>query len=246
VIRPDSDPSTVLDISGVSKQYGALRPLRIDSLTLRAGEHAALVGLDQPAAEIFINLVTGATLPDTGTIHVFGRSTADIADGADWLTALDRFGIVSERAVLLESLSVVQNLAMPFSLEIEPPPDEVRGKAVALAREVGLGEAVWDAPVSALRPPDTVRVRLGRALAFDPSVVLLEHPSARVPPDAAAALGATLGAVLRGRAVTAILITMDQTLVEGTGMRTLVLDPATGRLSEARRGRRLSRIAFWK
>jgi len=39
----------------------------------------------------------------------------------DWLAAVDRFGIVSERAVLLDVLSVVQNLAVPFTLEIEPP-----------------------------------------------------------------------------------------------------------------------------
>ena len=50
---------------------------------------------------------------------MFGRSTLEIADSADWLATLDRFGIVSDRAALLDALSVVQNLAMPFTLEID-------------------------------------------------------------------------------------------------------------------------------
>jgi hypothetical protein len=68
------------------------------------------VGLDQVAAEVFTNLVTGAILPETGDIRVFGRPTSAIADSDDWLATVDRFGIVSERAVLLDQLSVLQNL----------------------------------------------------------------------------------------------------------------------------------------
>ena len=55
--------SAVLRLSGVIKDYRGLRPLRIAALSVAAGEHVALVGVDQVAAEVFINLVTGATLP---------------------------------------------------------------------------------------------------------------------------------------------------------------------------------------
>ena len=120
----------VLELSDVSKDYRGLRPLRIASLELRAGEHIAIIGLDQTTAEVFVNLVTGATLPDRGDVRLFGRSTASITDSADWLAVVDRFGIVSPRAVLLESLTVVQNLAMPFTLDIEPPAEDIRRRAV--------------------------------------------------------------------------------------------------------------------
>src|SRR5512139_3851110 len=90
----------LLEIISISMQYGALRPLRMEQLSLSSGEHVAIMGLDQPAAEVLINLVTGAALPDAGHVRVFGRSTADITDSTDWLATLDRFGIVSERAAL--------------------------------------------------------------------------------------------------------------------------------------------------
>ena len=108
---------------------------------MAAGDATAIVGVDQPMAETFVNLATGATLPDRGEVKVFGRPTSSINDSAEWLAIVDRFGIVSERAVLLDALSVIQNLAMPFTLEIEPPPDDVRIRAEQLAREVGLPEA---------------------------------------------------------------------------------------------------------
>ena len=69
------------------KDYRGLRPLRIERLTLAAGEQVALLGFDQPAAEVFVNLITGATLPDPGEVRVLGRPTAAITDSADWLAA---------------------------------------------------------------------------------------------------------------------------------------------------------------
>ena len=94
----DSRPAAAVEITSVSKQYGALRPLRIEQLTVGRSDRIALVGLDQPAAEVFLNLVTGASLPDAGVINLFGRSTLDIVDSSDWLSTLDRFGIVAARA----------------------------------------------------------------------------------------------------------------------------------------------------
>ena len=96
-------------------------------------------------------------------MSVFGRPTSAIADSDDWLATVDRFGIVSERAVLLDALSVVQNLAMPFTLEIEPPPEEVQRQAERAGHEVGLPESIWEQPIAALTPASRVRLRLGRA-----------------------------------------------------------------------------------
>ena len=59
-----------LQITGVRKSYGGLRPLRIQSLAIAAGERVAMTGLDAAAAEMMVNLVTGASLPDEGEIRV--------------------------------------------------------------------------------------------------------------------------------------------------------------------------------
>ena len=228
-------------MSSVSKQYGALRPLRIERLHVAQGEQIAILGLDQSAAEVFVSLITGAGLPDSGSIAVFGRSTAEISDSAEWFETLDRFGIVSERAVLLESLSVVQNLAVPFSLEIEPPPKDIRRRAIALAREATLPESTWDRPAAELDPAGRLRIRIARALALAPSLLLLEHPSATIPRDAVVRLGREVRALAEHRGTAAITLTMDRKFAEAVASRTLTLEPATGRLTESRFGR----MKFW-
>ena len=61
--------SELLRLTDVAKTYGGLRPLRIRAFALAAGEVVGLAGFDQTTAEVFVNLVTGATLPE----HSFGR-----------------------------------------------------------------------------------------------------------------------------------------------------------------------------
>ena len=96
----------------------------IRELRVLPGALVALMGLDGAGAEMFVNLVTGAMLPDDGQVRVFGFDTAAITDGDEWLRTLDRFGILSDRAVLLDELTVAQNLAMTLTLwrSIRLPP----------------------------------------------------------------------------------------------------------------------------
>ena len=225
----------VLELSDVSKDYRGLRPLRVAALSVGVAEQIAIVGWDGPAAEVFVNLVTGTTLPDRGDVKIFGRSTAGIADSADWLAVVDRFGIVSERAVLLDQLSVIQNLAVPFTLDIEPPPDDVRERASALASKVRLPEATWTGAVADLDQASRMRVRLGRALALDPAVLLLEHVSAGLTPEDRETLGNDLRTIAERRSVATVTLTADETFGRAAATRVLTIDLATGRFMERRR-----------
>jgi ABC-type transporter Mla maintaining outer membrane lipid asymmetry ATPase subunit MlaF len=223
----------VLELSDVSKDYRGLRPLRIASFRVAAGERVAILGLDETAAEVFVNLVTGASLPDRGEVRLFGRSTAAIADSADWLSVVDRFGIVSSRAVLLDTLTVAQNLAMPFTLDVDPLAPDVRERTEALAEEVGLPDATRDRPVGELDAGGRFRVRLGRALALDPAIVVIEHPTAELSGQDVAAVAARCRDVALARKTATITLTADRDFGERVANRVLALQPATGRLSGA-------------
>jgi ABC-type transporter Mla maintaining outer membrane lipid asymmetry ATPase subunit MlaF len=224
----------VVQLSGVVKAYGALRPLRIESLLLAPQDRLAIFGIDRPGAEVLINLVTGATLPDSGEIHIFGRPTGNIENSDEWLQMVDRFGILSDRAVLLDPLSVVQNLAMPFSLNIEPPSPDLRAKALALAADVGLHHDMADLKVGTLDGAARARVRLARAVALEPEVLLLEHPTAHVERPAVAAFGRVVRAVAGSHRAAVLAITADDEFAAALDARVLMLDAASGRLSERR------------
>jgi ABC-type transporter Mla maintaining outer membrane lipid asymmetry ATPase subunit MlaF len=164
---------SVLRLAAVRKQYHGLRPLRVASLSIEAGERVALSGFDAGAAEVLVNLITGASLPDEGTVEVAGRATHAIEDGDEWLAWLDRFGLVSPRAVLLDAATLGQNLAMPLTLEIDPVPADVASHVAQLADEVGLDRALLDRPVAGLDAALRARAHLARAIALHPSLLVM-------------------------------------------------------------------------
>lgn len=226
--------SPVLEIADLSLNYGGLRPLRIGRLLVNGGEQVALLGLDEPMAQVFVNLITGTTLPDRGDVKIFGRSTATITDSSDWLKLVDRFGIVSERAVLLDALTVMQNLAMPFTLEVDQLEEDVATRAAGLAREAGLPEPDWKRPVATLDPAARARVRFGRALALDPAIIVLEHPTASVDRDQINALGGHIRSVAERRGAATVAVTADSAFAGSLADRVLILDAASGRWGRSR------------
>jgi len=186
-------------------------------------------------------LITGATLPDQGTIHILGLATTALEDSAAWLKWVDRIGIVSERAVLLGALSVIQNLSIPFTLDIEPPPDAIAAQAMMLAREVGLPPDTWERPVAALDATAQVQVRLARALSFDPAMLLLEHPTALVARADVKPLALRVRTIAERRGVAALTLTADAEFAAAVARRVATWEPATGRLTELNRGGWFSR-----
>ena len=217
----------LVQFTGVVKSYGGSTPLRIESLSLQAGDRCILTGLDAMAAEMFMHVLTGAALPEAGRIDVFGRSTHDISTDTEWLDSLDRFGLVSNRAVLLDQSTVAQNLALPLTLSIDPMADDIRAAVVAMAREVALAPERLDAPAASLTPAERVRVHLARALATSPAVLLLEHPTATAPEDGAA-FGAKLREVSASRQLTWLAISDDPAFHRASGGQVLAIDTASG------------------
>jgi ABC-type transporter Mla maintaining outer membrane lipid asymmetry ATPase subunit MlaF len=227
--------SPVLQIRNVRKQYHGLRPLRITELSIAAGERVALSGLDAGAAEVLVNLVTGASLPDEGEVIVTGRSTASIADGEDWLASLDRFGIVSPRAVLLDAATLLQNLAMPLTLDIEPVPPGIAERVNALAREAGIDAVQLEKPIAALDAVTRARAHLARAVALEPSLLILEHPTAGFVAGDGASFGQAVASVAGARSLATLMISEDAEFSAAAATRRLALHGASGDLRPPRR-----------
>ena len=227
--------SLVVEMTGVIKNYSTLRPLRIASLSVARSERVAITAIDAVGAEVFLNLVTGASLPDSGEIKVFGQNTAAVANGEEWLASLDRVGIVSERAVLLEGATVAQNLALPFTLEIDPLTAETMARVEVLAEECDIALAWMEQPAGEVPAEVRARIHFARAIALDPQLLLMDHPTAALPEGARAAFGALVARVCEARALTALAITQDPVFAAIAAQRTLTLQPATGQLVAARR-----------
>ncbi len=226
----------VLRIANMRKAYQGLRPLRVRDLTIDAGQRVAVSGLDAGAAEVLVNLVTGASIPDEGEVAVLGHATASIADGDEWLSSLDRFGIVSPRAVLLDAATLLQNLAMPFTLDIDPVPPDVASRVTTLAIEAGLSGDVLQQPIAQLTPQARMRAHLVRAVALDPQLLVLEHPTASLPASDRRQFGGAVARMAEARSLATLILSEDQEFSRAAAHRLLALQGATGELAPRRRG----------
>jgi acetoin utilization transport system ATP-binding protein len=231
-------PAPIVEIRELTKEYGGLRPLRLRSLVVREGERVAIAGFDRVTAELFVNLVNGAVLPDSGEVRVLGQATSAITDGGTWLESLDRFGLITDRAVLLDGAPIAQNLALPFSLEIDPMPDDVRARVIALARAVSIEESRLEGLMGHATPELRLRVHLARAMATEPAVLLMEHPTVTLPRDAVETFASLVRDVAASRRLAVIALTEDAEFGETMAETTLALQPGTGALTSTRGWRR--------
>jgi ABC-type transporter Mla maintaining outer membrane lipid asymmetry ATPase subunit MlaF len=221
---------SLIDVRSVVKNYGGLRPLRIRQLRVDAGEVVAVGGPDERAAAVFTDLLTGTTLPDAGEVRIDGRSTASLADADGWMTFLDRFGLVNDRVVLLDQLTLAQNLAIPHTLDVDPMSPAIRETVIRMAAEIGIAAAAIDEPLSASSPLTRFRVRLGRALAHAPGILIIEHPSLGLRPDEVAEAAGLIRRIGLTRTLAVLVITADRLVARRAATRVLDWRPATGEL----------------
>jgi ABC-type lipoprotein export system ATPase subunit len=230
-----SEDSPVIELRDIFKDYKGLRPLRIAALDVKPRARVAIAGLDRISAEVFLNLLSGAILPDRGDVRIFGQSTTMIRDDVEWMASLDRFGIVTERAMLLDGFSIAQNLVLPMSLDIDPIPDDVATRMRQIAGEVQLPDNLLDRPAVQAAPPIRMRLHLGRALALDPKVLLMEHPTATLPREDVKAFGEAVRTLVQARGITMLALTEDEEFAEIVATERYKLAPGTGALAPVKR-----------
>jgi ABC-type lipoprotein export system ATPase subunit len=225
----------LIALTDIVKDHGGDRPLRLRRLELRGRERLAIFGLDAPAAETAMHLITGAAVPDEGRVEIEGQDTRTIATDTDWLLSLDRFGIVTRRAVLLETMTTAANLALTLTASIDPLSEAIRARVVALADEAQLPASRLDVATGTLTPSERVRLHLARAIALGPRVLLLEHPTGDLA-DAheRASIGRALHDIAERRGIGWIAFTNDRAFADAAHGERRTLDVTTGALARQR------------
>jgi ABC-type lipoprotein export system ATPase subunit len=132
--------------------------------------------------------------------------------------------------VLIGQFSVAQNIAMSFTLAVDPIDADVLPRVNALAEEVGLSAGVLTRRVAETDPEVQNRVRLARALALRPSLLVAEHPSAGLPRASVERFATDLGGIARARGLAVLAVTADEDFVKALDGLKLILEPATGTL----------------
>ena len=161
----------VLEATGVAKRYGAVTALRDASLAVRPGEVHALMGANGAGKSTLVKILTGAIQPDAGSFTVLGTARRGFSPGAS-----RQLGIASvyQEPSLIPDLDVRSNLTLTAT-PIGPFREWLAELGVP---DLDLYDLIRDIQLPVLRIID-----LARALAVEPSILLLDEMTAALPAD---------------------------------------------------------------
>jgi lipoprotein-releasing system ATP-binding protein len=221
-----------LEVADLRKSFrepsgGVLEVLRGASLSLRAGEAAAVVGASGAGKTTLLHVVGGLEAADEGRVRlgefdVTGASTSELVR---WRGGA--VGFVFQFHHLLADLSAEENVALPL-LVARTGRREAFGRARELLDKVGLG-ARLDHAAGELSGGEQQRVAVARALVARPRLVLADEPTGNLDPRTGTEVGALLLALCREAHACALVATHNENLASLCDRRLVLRE---GRLEE--------------
>ena len=219
---------------GLGISFGGLKAVSNFSLEIKPGELCGLIGPNGAGKTTIFNLVTGVYPADTGTLTVngvslLGRTPYDIAKNGVARTF--------QNIRLLGQLSVLDNVMISFHMRLGynyvdtilhtkrylETEGAMREKATELVKFMGLHARIDDLARN-LAYGDQRRLEIARALATDPSVLLLDEPAAGMNSGEKVSLMKTISDIRKQFPVSILLIDHDMKLIMGICEQITVLD----------------------
>ncbi|CAO3419223.1 ABC transporter ATP-binding protein [Azospirillum endophyticum] len=220
-------PKSKLVVRDLQRSFGGVQAVGGVSFTLRSGDLLALIGPNGAGKSTCFNLLNGQLRPDSGSVSLDGTELVGLPPRRIWALGVGRtFQITATFA----SMTVAENVQMVLLSRARrlfglwrPAAAQFRKPALALLERVGMGTQA-DRPCGVLAYGDVKRVELAMALASEPTVLLMDEPTAGMAPAERLALMALTAELVRERGLAVLFTEHDMDVVFGHATRVLVLD----------------------
>jgi rhamnose transport system ATP-binding protein len=168
---------TLLQLTTLTKSFGAVRALRGVSFDLRAGEVHALLGENGAGKSTLIKIITGAHQPDSGSIEINGGRIGNLTPAA-----ARELGIacIYQQPALFPDLTVAENIGLRLesvSATRKVNWRERRTRATQLLERIG-AEISPDAEIRSLSMPGQQLVEIACAIGAGARIVIMDEPTA--------------------------------------------------------------------
>jgi len=203
-----ASPDPIISVRGLRTQFG--QQVIHDNLDLdvQRGEVLGVVGGSGTGKSVLLRTIVGLNPARAGTIMVFGENTAGLSEAAHRRLQA-RWGVLFQAGALFSSLTVSQNIQVPFKEHTDLPAglmDELTALKIEL---VGLPADACGKFPSELSGGMRKRVGLARALALDPEILFLDEPTAGLDPIGAAAFDELIRSLQQSLGLTVFMVTHD-------------------------------------
>ena len=199
--RVNVNPS-YLSIEALTVSYGATRVLDRVSLGVERGEMIALLGSSGCGKTTLLRAIAGFVRPESGTIRVAGKDITHLAPEAR------ETAMMFQSYALWPHMSVADNIAYGLRMRSWAKP-AIAGRVADMLKLLQL-EGFGPRAVTQLSGGQRQRVALGRALAIDPHLLLLDEPMSNLDYKVRLELRHELRALQQRIGITAVYVTHDR------------------------------------
>ena len=191
----DTAGRVLLSARGISKRFGGVRALHDVALDVRAGEVHGLIGANGAGKSTLIGILSGAIVPDSGTLSVNGRPVPPGSVGEARRAGL---AVVHQELMLFPDQTVEENVAATALPTRGMGFVDRRARRRLVTRVLDSLGAVIDPSrrVAELPLPQRQLVEIGRALCGGGSLFVLDEPTSSLSAPEAAGLFATIRALV--------------------------------------------------
>jgi lipopolysaccharide export system ATP-binding protein len=178
--RPSSEAQAMdrgLEVRSIAKSYDRRAVLHDVSLGVHRGEVVGLLGPNGAGKTTCFYSVMGLVKPDSGRIFLDGQ---DITQLPMYRRAILGLGYLPQETSIFRGMTVEENIVAVLEVS-EPDRDTRAARLEQLLGEFGL-TALRDSPAMALSGGERRRCEIARALAAEPSIMLLDEPFAGIDP----------------------------------------------------------------
>jgi len=188
----------------VSKTFGDKRVLDKVSFEIERGLSFCILGRSGTGKSVTLKLIDGLIKPNEGTISVEGQPITNLGS-RELVPIRKKMGFLFQSGALFDSISVGENVAYPLRRHTKKSENEIRQCVREKLGLVGL-ENDYDKMPDQLSGGMRKRAALARALALDPSILLVDEPSAGLDPITSREIDELL-LTLKSRDTTLVVVT---------------------------------------
>jgi polar amino acid transport system ATP-binding protein len=218
----------VLEVSGLSKNFGAHTVLRDVSLKVHKGETVCLLGPSGSGKSTLLRCMNWLEEPDGGSVVLNGervgvrRNSSVRMSDRELAATRSRIGMVFQHFALWPHMSVLQNVMEAPLYVLKRNRAEVRAEAEALLARVGLAEK-FDSFPSRLSGGQKQRVAIARCLAMKPDIVLFDEPTSSLDPELVGEVLSVMQDLARD-GMTMVVVTHEMSFARDVASRVVFMD----------------------